>query len=670
MIFLLGDVSLKTQDRCSARQLTWMKRRVCRLRANAIIVVALLLCIAASWAVASAMVQRARHAAETRAFAEARGLSRLLAAEWSRTIVQIGSLEKIAAIVTRASLAGESPDAAMHELRLAMIQVGPDIAQVAAIAPNGYILWSNLPLPAAPVDLSEREHFRAIAIDGQDFFTGSPVLGKVSGQRTVQMSAAVRDNNGALQAVVVVSVDAAMLGRIAQTLGAEHHSIFALVRRDRRLLMRSEPLPPNQTDDATISDVDEAFTHGSLERLHRSPQDGVRRFFALKAVPGTDTLVAAGVDEADIMQATEAAVVGIWQQTAMLSVVLIIAALAISFGVQRTKTLNAERARNAAVAESEALMRQFSDRATDMIGLLDEGFNYIYANAALCRMLATTPEQLLGTRAGGHVVAEHKHRVISTINALIDGLDSVRVDYQVHHGNGSIVWIETELVLFRAENATRATNLRYIAISRDVTERKVAEASLIEAHENLDALLRESQVLLFRDQYRLDAPKRLRLVGAKEATIWGWPTADVERQGFLPSHLDAASSQAFLDMRRDCARNGHAVAELRFKAANGDWRWMRIHCIRIEQSADTAELLHLASDVTIEFESRQFREQTERLAVIGEVCAGIAHEVNQPLAVIAMAAANGLMELERFPDVSQRVAAKFQRIEKQALRVE
>jgi C4-dicarboxylate-specific signal transduction histidine kinase len=61
--------------------------------------------------------------------------------------------------------------------------------------------------------------------------------------------------------------------------------------------------------------------------------------------------------------------------------------------------------------------------------------------------------------------------------------------------------------------------------------------------------------------------------------------------------------------------------------------------------------------------------QLEKLALLGEVATGIAHEINQPLAAIAMAAQNGTRALGTEPPRLARAGEKFTLIQAQAERI-
>jgi len=358
----------------------------------------------------------------------------------------------------------------------------------------------------------------------------------------------------------------------------------------------------------------------------------------------------------------------IWDLTVGLNIAMVLAAAAIIFAVQRTRALNIERQRNVTVSERHALMRKFADMATDSIAILDGDLRFLYVNQVLARAHGVPFISLLGHRFGERAVAEDKNLIAKSIESLKKSAGAKRLIWRMRMADGSVCWWETEIVGFETDDHEDAKHLRYISISRDFTARKRAEASLVEAHENISAMLRESRGILFRDSFRPQVPMLLRLVVGSLSSIGGLDSAESGRPGFLVENLDDESRLCLQELREKCLAEGHAAAELHYQGGGDDMQWLRVQSTRLGETAEDVELLHLFTDITAEHSQRQIQQQTERLAVIGEVCSGIAHEVNQPLAVIALAASNALRELGRFSGNGDRIAAKLHRIEEQAVR--
>jgi hypothetical protein len=86
---------------------------------------------------------------------------------------------------------------------------GDIIVQVSIIDARGIMRASTAgPQPSPPVDLSDREHYRAHLDSLEDrLFISRPVIGRVSGKWSVQLSRRFLNRDGTFGGVIVVSLD-------------------------------------------------------------------------------------------------------------------------------------------------------------------------------------------------------------------------------------------------------------------------------------------------------------------------------------------------------------------------------------------------------------------------------------------------------------------------------
>jgi diguanylate cyclase (GGDEF)-like protein len=86
------------------------------------------------------------------------------------------------------------------------VLTGPSVVLVTVLDEHGDIVVSSHPGKVQGVNLSDREHFKVHAESSDlDFFIGKPVIGRVSGQETVQMTRRLEYPNGGFAGVIVVS---------------------------------------------------------------------------------------------------------------------------------------------------------------------------------------------------------------------------------------------------------------------------------------------------------------------------------------------------------------------------------------------------------------------------------------------------------------------------------
>jgi PAS domain S-box-containing protein len=104
----------------------------------------------------------------------------------------------------------------------------------------------------------------------------------------------------------------------------------------------------------------------------------------------------------------------------------------------------------------------------------------------------------------------------------------------------------------------------------------------------------------------------------------------------------------------------HAEREVRVRAENGkQLLWLMGVTVRSDELGHANGFAFVGHDVTERHEMQRQVAQASKLATLGEMATGVAHELNQPLVVIAMAIENCLRKLERGTLTSEITIAKL-----------
>lgn len=112
------------------------------------------------------------------------------------------------------------------------------------------------------------------------------------------------------------------------------------------------------------------------------------------------------------------------------------------------------------------------------------------------------------------------------------------------------------------------------------------------------------------------------------------------------------------ELSHQLMETGYATFTIRLRCKNGEKRWVEIasRAIRETYTGEIIEVISVTRDITErklrEAEQRRHQEQlaqTTRLATLGEMASGIAHEMNQPLASITNYANASKRYLQRLP---------------------
>jgi PAS domain S-box-containing protein len=645
----------------------WLAELVRRSRVEWAIALLLALSLAGVWTLTLSVVTHVQHQGVAGAAAEVRGFAQILAREWGTRLQRIAWLQDLAGPISEDVVAGRPPPPrALAALRAAIAASAPGVVQVSAMDAAGNVIWSNLPMPPERVNLAQREHYLAIARDGHDSFIGRPVKGAVSGRWTIQFSRAVRGPDRELLAIDVVSVDMDILKPLAAALNEVGKGVVSVVRADGVIMARSQDpgigdfIPLFRTVATTI------LRNGATDARLVSPVDGVARFYSGRRIGESEMVLLAGLDEAVRLASVRAFSADIRRSAAIVSLVLIALAATLETGVIRSRNLAKTRERLEEIARREALLRQIAEQATDMIGVLDAGLRTIYVNQASRWILGVPPEALIGQRFGHQVEALDEEVLQATLDRLVGEGGAQRVTVRVRHATDGTRWVESEIVATEAPDSNAAGTRRYIAITRDVTARMQIEDDLRQAQRQVEGLLRLGPGLLYRLTLTPDG-NTLRSFPAANKPLLDYSWAEAEQPGHLEGLLCTADAGRLRVAIGRCVADAHAVVEYEVCGRSGTPRRFRDEMRTAGWEGGRAIIVGYLTDITEEHQTRLRLQQAERLANLGNLTAGIAHEISQPLAVIGIAADNGRNLLER--GNAAGVAGKLERIKLQVARI-
>ena len=291
-------------------------------------------------------------------------------------------------------------------------------------------------------------------------------------------------------------------------------------------------------------------------------------------------------------------------------------------------------------------------RFTELFESLREGIFFttpegqlLDANPALVRMLGYASKEELKKLNFREIYAEPAQR-----DTLVR-----QIIYQ-----GSVQDLE---VVFRRKDGTRihclasgfairdtfGRTIRMQGTLVDITERMEIEARLHQEQEFVRRL-----VASFPDMIAvMDFEGRFTFVSPRVEDILGHPAQDLV--GKLLSeqiHRDELPQLREAFGKLTSGRAANALFEYRTKHADGSWRTMRASASPLYDAAGNINgVVASARDVTDAKAAEKQNLQKEKLAAMGEMMSGVAHELNNPLTAIL-----GVSDLlrERAPDDATR----------------
>jgi signal transduction histidine kinase len=198
--------------------------------------------------------------------------------------------------------------------------------------------------------------------------------------------------------------------------------------------------------------------------------------------------------------------------------------------------------------------------------------------------------------------------------------------------------------------------------------------ALRRAHRELAAWAREMAALtnampgvLIRTRKRADGRWIRTFVANSVVALTGFSVEEAMAGRWLRNNIEPPIAPLVEAMERALA-GAEQVVVVRFRRRDGRWIWLRVLMKAHEARDGEGEVLSTWFDVTREYDLARRAEHGARLAQLGEVATSMAHELNQPLSGISLAAENAQRMLLRWPEAPPRLVAKLDVIVSLAMR--
>ena len=271
-------------------------------------------------------------------------------------------------------------------------------------------------------------------------------------------------------------------------------------------------------------------------------------------------------------------------------------------------------------------------RFTELFETLQEGVYFstpegklLDANPALVSMLGYEKrDELLGLAPD----ALNVDSGAPVLGRAIDDRGGVRTrEIRLRRRDGSpAVFLDSS----RAVWDSSGTVIRYQGTLVDVTEKRTMERQLLQQEEFRRRLLESFPDLILV----VDLGEKYTFVSARIRDLLGYQPDDL--LGKRISEMEAHSPE-LVSLYRDVATGKQAFAAAEYGARHRDhsWRTMRASASQLfDAEGKLNGVIISVRDITLEKKMEQQIVQSERLAAMGQMIGGVAHELNNPLTSI------------------------------------
>jgi PAS domain S-box-containing protein len=282
--------------------------------------------------------------------------------------------------------------------------------------------------------------------------------------------------------------------------------------------------------------------------------------------------------------------------------------------------------------ESEQYYRLLLENSRDVALIIGPDRTITYEAPSTKRVLGREPGEMVGQNAFVNMHPDDVQRLRSEFQRVLERPgETVTLELRMRHNDGSWRWVEGN-----AQNLLDHPLIRGIVINyRDITARKEAEGALRASEERFRALLENATDivgLVDRDG------RNLYLTPSVERIIGYTPGERRDRSFFElmhPEDIDRARA-LFRKMMEEPGRTVHSRIRLRHK--NGDYHIVEGAGQNLLHNPSVQAIVLNYRDVTDQYRAQDQLLRYERLATLGEITAGLAHEIRNPLATILSAA--------------------------------
>ncbi len=199
----------------------------------------------------------------------------------------------------------------------------------------------------------------------------------------------------------------------------------------------------------------------------------------------------------------------------------------------------------------------------------------------------------------------------------------------------------------------------WVSVQRDVTDHQAIEVVREANTREMQAMFQAMPGAMLRFRPSDDGRWLKRFISTSIQSLTGFTPAEAMASGWLRQRVreeDFEELQRHFQIAHD---TGSSATEFRFQHPDGKLRLIQSRMCSFDTADGTREVICIWVDVTRERGLTAQLDQASKLAELGEMAAGLAHELNRPLASINLAAENAIRALDHLPATRARVEQKL-----------